>query len=60
MLLCAVILLRKGIVIKPLFNTGLSRGGKLVLCLIASTMLMTIDHRFTRLDTARTVLPTTL
>jgi hypothetical protein len=59
MLLCAVILLA-GIVIEPLFNTGSSRGGKLVLCLIASIVLMTIDYRFAHLDTTRTVLTTTL
>jgi hypothetical protein len=59
MVVCAVILLA-GIVIKPLFNASPSRGGKLVLCLIALIVLMTIDYRFAHLDTTRTVLTTIL
>lgn len=46
------------IVIKPLFDTGSSRASKLVLCVIACVVLMTIDHRFIHLDTARSVLGT--
>jgi hypothetical protein len=38
----------------------LIKRGKLVLCLIASIVLMTIDYRFAHLDTTRTVLTTTL
>lgn len=43
---------------KPLFQYGPSNTLKLIFCALASTVIMTLDHRFEQLDTVRSWLST--
>ncbi len=47
---------REEAAIKPLFTPSSSIIGKLVVCIIVSIVLMTIDHRFNQLNTVRAAL----